>query len=96
LPGYIKKVLQKYKHHVPLKPQHCLYFPSPKHYGVKAQEPLPVDIPPLLAPNKIKEIQCIIGSILYYPHTINITVLMAFSSIAIKQAKGTTSTMEKA
>jgi hypothetical protein len=49
-----------------------------------------------LPPDKIKEIQRAIGSILYYACTINITVLMALSSIAIEQTKGTTSTMEKA
>jgi hypothetical protein len=49
-----------------------------------------------LLPEEIKEIQHIIGSIIYYAHAINITVLMALSSIAIKQTKVTTSTMEKA
>ena len=37
-----------------------------------------------------------IGSILYYAHAVDITVLMALSSIAIEQSKGTTNTMEKA
>jgi hypothetical protein len=37
--------------------------------------------------------QLIIGSILYFACAANITVLMALSSIAIKQTKGTTSMM---
>ncbi len=45
--------------------------------------------------NEIKEIQCIIGSILYYARAIDITVLMALSSIAIKQTKVTPNTMKK-
>jgi hypothetical protein len=94
MPGYIKKVLQKYKHRVPSKPQYYPYSPSPTQYGAKAQEPLPANIS--LSSEEIKEIQCIIGSILYYTHTVNITVLMALSSIAIKQIKGTTSTKEMA
>jgi hypothetical protein len=49
-----------------------------------------------LSPNEIKETQRVIGSILYYARAVNITVLMALSSITIKQTKGTTSTMEKA
>jgi hypothetical protein len=49
-----------------------------------------------LSPEKIKEIQCVIGSILYYACTVDIIVLMALSSIAIEQTKGTTSMMEKA
>jgi hypothetical protein len=39
-------------------------------------------------PDKIKEIQQIIGSVLYYAWAVDITVLMALSSIAIKQTKG--------
>jgi hypothetical protein len=96
MPGYIKKVLQKYKHRMPKSPQNCPYSPSPKQYGAKAQSPLPVDISPKLSPEEIKEIQRVIGSILYYARAVDITVLMALSSIAIEQANGTTSTMEKA
>jgi hypothetical protein len=81
---------------MPTKPQHCPYAPAPKQYGAKAQAPLPVDITPKLSPEEIKEIQRVIGSILYYAQAIDITVLMAFSSIAIEQSKGTTNTMEKA
>jgi hypothetical protein len=42
------------------------------------------------------EVQCIIGSMLYYAQAVDITVLMALSSIAIKQSKGTTNTIQKA
>jgi hypothetical protein len=45
---------------------------------------------------EIKEIQHVIGSILYYPQAVDITVLMALSSIAIKQSKGTANAMVKA
>ena len=37
-----------------------------------------------------------VGSIFYYACVVDITVLMALSSIAIEQTKGTTLTMEKA
>jgi hypothetical protein len=33
MPGYIKKLLHKYKHKMAKKPQHCLYTPAPKQYG---------------------------------------------------------------
>jgi hypothetical protein len=52
--------------------------------------------PPKFLPDNIKQIQCIIGSILYYAWVVDITVLMALSSIAIEQTKGTTSTIKKA
>jgi hypothetical protein len=96
MPGYIKQLLLKYKHHMPTKPQHCPYAPAPKQYGAKAQAPPPVNISPKLSPKEIKEIQQVIGSILYYAQAVDITVLMALSSIAIEQSKGMTNTMEKA
>jgi hypothetical protein len=96
MPGYITKLLQKYKHCVPPKPQHCPYSPSPKQYGAKTQAPILIDISPKLSPKEIKEIQRIVGSILYYAWAVDITVLMALSSIAIKQTKGTANTMEEA
>ena len=96
MPGYIKKLLLKYKHRMPKRPQHCPYSPAPKQYGANAQAPLPVDISPKLSPEEIKEIQRVVGSILYYARAVDITVLMALSSIAIEQTKGTTSTMGKA
>ena len=46
MPGYIKKLLQKYKHKMPNKPQHCPHTPAPKQYGAEAQSPLPIDISP--------------------------------------------------
>jgi hypothetical protein len=93
--GYIKKLLLQYKHRMPSKLQHCPYAPNPKQYRAKAQAPLPIDISPKLSPDKIKEIQHIIGSIMYYAQAFNITVLMALSFIDIEQSKGTTNMMQK-
>jgi len=91
-----KKLLQKYKHKMPTKRQHCPYTPAPKQYGAEAQAPLPIDISPKLSREDIKEIQRIVGSILYYARAVDITVLMALSSIASKQTRGTTNRMAKA
>jgi hypothetical protein len=84
MPGYIKKVLQTYKHRMLAKPQHCPYAPAPKQYGAKAQSPLPIDILPKLSPDEIREIQQVIGSILCYARAVDITVLMALSFFAIE------------
>jgi hypothetical protein len=81
---------------MPTWPQYFPSSPSPKQYSGKAQAPLPIDISPKLSPDDIKEIQFIIGTILYYARAMGITVLIALSSIAIEQTKGTTYTMEKA
>ena len=61
-----------------------------------AQAPIPTDISPKLSNKEIKEIQHIVGSILYYAWAVDITVLMALSSIASQQTQGTTNTMAKA
>jgi hypothetical protein len=57
MPGYIKKLLQKYKHKMPKKPQHCPYTPAPKQYRAAAQASLLADISPKLSDIEIKEIQ---------------------------------------
>ena len=77
-----------------------VYTPAPNRYGAKAQAPIPVDISPKLSNKEIKEIplkeiQRVVGSILYYARTVDITVLMALSSIASEQTRGTTNTMAK-
>jgi hypothetical protein len=51
---------------------------------------------PKLSDAEIKEIQRIIGSILCHVRAVDITVLMALSSIAREHTRGTTNTMAKA
>ena len=41
MPGYIKKVLQKYKHETPKKHQGSPYQVEPKKYRTAEQEPIP-------------------------------------------------------
>ncbi len=93
--GYIQTRLKKYEHVVPKKPQHCPYSPEPKQFGSKAQRPLPSNTPPLLDNKGKKRIQKITGSILYYARAVDMTVLMALSTIAMSQAKPTENTMER-
>ena len=41
MPNYIKKVLQRFKHEKPTKPQHCPYKSQPRKFGTDAQDPIP-------------------------------------------------------
>jgi hypothetical protein len=84
MPGYIKKQLLKYKH-IMQRIQHCPYAPEPKRYGVNAQSPLPHDNTRKLIEKEIKQIQKIVGRILYYARAVDMTVLMALSTIASEQ-----------
>ncbi len=95
MPGYIIKQLQKYKYDTPTRPQHFPYLPQPKQFGSEAQRPIPKDTLPPLSPDKIKHIQRVIRSILYYAQAVDLTVLMALSTIASEQAHGMENTMQK-
>ncbi len=96
MPGYVRRQLVKYKHVISSHPQHCPYSPEPKKYGSEAQSPLPIDTTRPLGDKEIKAVQKIVGSMLYYAQAVDMTVLMALSTIASKQTKGTERTMEKA
>ncbi len=95
MPGYIKKQLLKYKH-IMRQVQHCPYLPEPKRYGADVQSPLPHNDSRKLNNTEIKQVQKIVGSILYYARAVDMTVLIALSTIASEQTKGTKRTLEKA
>ena len=80
---------------MPTWPQHCPYTHQPRQYGTEAQRPIPPNTSPPLSKDEIKHIQQIIGSILYYACVVDLTVLMALSTIASKQWKPTKNTMQK-
>ena len=95
MPGYIKKKLKQYDHAFPNRAQSCPYSPEPKSYGAKAQAPLPEDNSKPLDKNGIRKIQQIVGSILYYARAVDMTVLMALSSIASEQMTATEKTQKR-
>ncbi len=94
MPGYIEKNLQQYSYIASKQVQKCLYMPAPKRFGSKAQAPLPSDSSPKLDKAGIKKVQKIVGSILYYALAVNMTVLMALSTIAANQTIATAQTLE--
>ena len=63
--------------------------PNPDSMG------LPPDTSPPLSKDEIKHIQWIISSVLYYARAVDLTVLMALSTIASEQSKATKITMQK-
>jgi hypothetical protein len=95
MPGYIKKKLQEYNHVRSKKIQTCPYTPAPKQFGSEAQCPLPADNSPPLTKKRIKCVQRIVGSILYYARAVDMMVSLALSTIAINQTKASEKTMAK-
>ena len=88
IPNYIKKLLKKINHPKPLKPCHTPSTYPCKTYG-KIQIPIPThDELPILPPSKIKYIQPIIGSLLYYSRAVDPTMLVDIGSIAAQQSHG--------
>ena len=73
----------------------CPYSREPKRFESEAQATLPTNSSPKLEEKGIKYIQQIVGSILYYIHAVNMTLLAALSTIAINQTKATEQTMER-
>ncbi len=66
-----------------------------KKIGTEAQASFPQDNMPKLDKKGIKRVQKIVGSILYYVRAVDMTVLMALSTIAVNQMKATKRTMEQ-
>ena len=48
MPGYIKRLRQRYKHIPPKKMQHSPYQAQPNIYGTAAQDSMPTNDPPLI------------------------------------------------
>ena len=95
MPGYIKKVLQKYLHESPAKPQHSPYIIAPKKYGKEAHNPLPPDESSPVSKEKIKRIQGIVGSLLFYTRSIDSTFLVRLNTIAMQQTSATDNTLKR-
>jgi hypothetical protein len=94
IPGYIKKKLHQYSHIASKQVQNCPYTSAPKQSGSEAQAPLPLDSLPKLDKAGIKKVQKIVGSILHYARAVNMTVLVALSTIATNQTIATERTLE--
>jgi len=94
--GYVAKVLQRFKHDKPRKPQHSPYQPQPRKFGAASQDPIDEDGSPKLDDKRVTRIQQIVGSILYYARAIDHTNLPGLSGIASEQADARESTEERA
>jgi hypothetical protein len=95
LPGYINKVLQRFEHKHPSKPQNCTFQPNPRKYGKDAQDPLPPDNSELLDLNGIRKVQQVFGALLFYARAVDNTLLPGLSAIASEQAQATKVTLQR-
>ena len=61
MPGYITKLLQRFIHPIPNKPEHQTHRSVQPQYGTKMQLTYPEEETPLLQPDDITKLQKIIG-----------------------------------
>jgi hypothetical protein len=93
--GYIAELLLKYNHPKPLKLQHAPHAHRPIVYGATTQLIPDADTSPLLDDKEIKQIQGIIGSLLYYARAVDNKLLATLSTISSQQAKATENTKKE-
>ena len=92
MPTYVERLLTRFEHPTPLKPQHSPHSAPPRIFGTTSQEPVDHDMSPPLPPERVKRIQQIVGTVMYYARAVDITTLVALSSIAAEQAQATEQT----
>jgi hypothetical protein len=88
MPNYINKMLARFDHKPPTKPQHSPHIAPTRKFGPPAQEPVEHDTSKPLPPDRIQRIQQIVGTIMYYARAVDLTTLVALSSIAAEQKNG--------
>ena len=87
--GYIKKVLLKYYHLFPKKPQLSPHKHCKISYGTKEQLVPEEDISPPLDSQGTKHVQDIVGALLYYARAVDNKLLVGLSAIGAQQASAT-------
>ena len=95
MPGYIKRLCQRYEQIPPKKTQDIPYQAQPNIYAAAAQDSMPRDDSPLIDDERGKMVQQIIGGALYYRREVDLTVLPTLRSIASEQASATVNTEKK-
>ena len=92
MPHYADKVLQRFDHKKPNRPQHSPYLPEPRKFGKDAQDPLPEDTSKKVNDKRILRIQQVVGVVLYYARIVDLTHLVGLSSIVSAQNEATVNT----
>ena len=95
MPGYIDRVLHRFQHPKPPKPQYAPHTWTAPVYGQSTQYAREPDQSPPLDSIGIKYVQSVVGSLLYYSRAVDPTMLPALNEIATFQANPTENTKNK-
>jgi hypothetical protein len=96
MPGYISKALLKFQHPTPVQEVYAPHNWTKPVYGQKTQLAPLSDNSPTLNSKETTRIQAIVGSLLYYAHAVDPTMLPALNEICTQQSSPTESTKIKA
>lgn len=91
MPGYIEKVLHKFQHPPPTKPQYSPHDHIEPAYRIK-QQYTTIDNSKPLDLKGIQHIQSIVGSLLFYGRAIDNTMLTVINEISTVRTKATEKT----
>ena len=89
MPGYIAKLLLKFKHTKPNKPQHIPYRAPQNIYGAASQDTILYDMTRKLDYKRILVVQKVVGRVLYCAIAVDLTVIVLLSAITSEQSTAT-------
>ena len=87
--NYIKNLLLKWGHTIPSKPQHSPFRHAPIIYGAKHKSANSPDASPKLDNTSIKQVQTIVGTLLYCGHAVDNKFLVTLRELGSTQAAAT-------
>ena len=94
MPGYITKLLQRFLHAIPKKPEHQPHCHVQAQYGTKVQLTEPRDKTPFLQTDEITKLHQIIGDVLYYARAVDVTLMATLNELASTKSQGPQATMQ--
>ena len=94
LPGYIERVLQRFQHPAPTRPQHAPHAWQKPVYGSSVQFAPTPDTSPALDTTDTKRVQEVLGALLFYARAVDSTMLCAIGTLATQQSTATKLTMQ--
>ncbi len=92
MPGYIARALQHFRHPTPARPEHSPHAWQPPSYGATTQLALAPDTSDTLDPAARRQVEEVIGVLLYYARAVDPTLLVALNTLAAQQANATQAT----
>eukprot|EP00957_Ditylum_brightwellii_P064689 4909734-Ditylum_brightwellii.AAC.1 len=92
MPGYIEAALQKFQHVPSKRPQHAPHKAETPTYQRSPQLAPAPDLSPPLSSKQKNRMQQVLGTLLFYAHAVDLTMLVAINSITAQQAAPTENT----